>query len=89
VQFVDYSRALRKRIAGHNHKIGRRIKTLIIAESHSLISNSDSWLFPPTESEYRDGINGTGKLLRLADEQQAEAQFYPGQIILAGMAGPY
>ncbi|RME35723.1 MAG: DUF2333 family protein [Gammaproteobacteria bacterium] len=39
--------------------------------------DTDSWLFPPTESEYRKGIRALDRYLaRLADPAQQQAQFY-------------
>lgn len=39
--------------------------------------DSESWLFPPTESEYREGIEATKSYLRrLSGEEEPDAQFY-------------
>ena len=46
------------------------------AEPKFFFDNS-SWAFPPTESEYRDGIRGFKSYLdRLANPEKANAQFY-------------
>ncbi|MEB4590369.1 DUF2333 family protein [Candidatus Thiothrix sp. Deng01] len=51
-------------------------KDLIIAEPHFNF-DSESWLFPPTETEYRTSIKALDRyLLRLSDPKQMNAQFY-------------
>ena len=40
-------------------------------------TDSEKWILPPAEGEYRDGINALNRyLLRLADDNAADAQFY-------------
>jgi len=86
VQIRDYSRALRNDIS-RSQSQSAEDKDLIIAEPQFNF-NSDSWLFPPTESEYRDGIKALESYLsRLADEQQGEAQFYARADNLAAWLG--
>lgn len=49
---------------------------LIVAEPR-LNFDSDSWLFPSTESQYRTGIKALNHyLIRLSDNNQTDAQFY-------------
>ncbi|HAO23766.1 MULTISPECIES: DUF2333 family protein [unclassified Methylophaga] len=86
VQIRDYSRALRNDIS-RSQSQSAEDKDLIIAEPQFNF-NSDSWLFPPTESEYRDGIKALESYLaRLADEQRDEAQFYARADNLAAWLG--
>ena len=54
VQIRDYSRSLRNDIS-RSQSQSAEDKDLIIAEPQFNF-NSDSWLFPPTESEYRKAI---------------------------------
>jgi len=49
---------------------------LIISEPN-LSFNNDSWLFPPTESEYQEAIVRLNSyLMRIADSNDQDAQFY-------------
>jgi hypothetical protein len=49
---------------------------LSVAEGKFFFDNS-SWAFPPTESEYREGMRLVGRYLnRLADANNPDAQFY-------------
>lgn len=86
VQIRDYSRALRNDIS-RSQSQSAEDKDLIIAEPQFNF-NSDSWLFPPTESEYRKGTKALESYLaRLADEQSDEAQFYARADNLAAWLG--
>lgn len=86
VQIRDYSRALRNDIS-RSQSQSAEDKDLIIAEPQFNF-NSDSWLFPSTESEYRKGIKALESYLdRLADEQRDEAQFYARADNLAAWLG--
>ena len=86
VQIRDYSRALRNDIS-RSQSQSAEDKDLIIAEPQFNF-NSDSWLFPPTESEYRKGIKALESYLtRLTDEQRDEAQFYARADNLAAWLG--
>lgn len=86
VQIRDYSRALRNDIS-RSQSQSAEDKDLIIAEPQFNF-NSDSWLFPPTESEYRDGIKALESYLaRLVDVEREEAQFYARADNLAAWLG--
>ncbi|MBL1456715.1 MAG: DUF2333 family protein [Methylophaga sp.] len=86
VQIRDYSRSMRNDIS-RSQSQSAEDKDLIIAEPQFNF-NSDSWLFPPTESEYRDGIKALESYLaRLADPQRDEAQFYARADNLAAWLG--
>lgn len=86
VQIRDYSRSLRNDIS-RSQSQSAEDKDLIIAEPQFNF-NSSSWLFPPTESEYRDGIKALERYLtRLADPQRDEAQFYTRADNLAAWLG--
>lgn len=86
VQIRDYSRALRNDIS-RSQSQSAEDKDLIIAEPQFNF-NSDSWLFPPTESEYRKGIKALESYLsRLSDPQRDEAQFYARADNLAAWLG--
>ncbi|ODN66543.1 DUF2333 family protein [Methylophaga muralis] len=86
VQIRDYSRALRNDIS-RSQSQSAEDKDLIIAEPQFNF-NSDSWLFPSTESEYRDGVKALERYLaRLADVESEEAQFYARADNLAAWLG--
>jgi hypothetical protein len=86
VQIRDYSRALRNDIS-RSQSQSAEDKDLIIAEPQFNF-NSNSWLFPPTESEYRKGIKALESYLaRLSDPQRDEAQFYARADNLAAWLG--
>lgn len=75
VQIRDYSRALRNDIS-RSQSQSLEDKDLAIAEP-LFNFNSESWLFPPTEREYRKGINALESYLaRLSNAEQKDAQFY-------------
>jgi len=51
--------------------------TDIITAENKFRIDSESWLLPPSESEYREGINSLYKFLgRLSDKNTQDAQFY-------------
>ncbi|HDP88623.1 MAG TPA: DUF2333 family protein [Thioalkalivibrio sp.] len=75
VQVRDLSRALRSDIS-RSQSQSAEDPDLIIAEPQFSF-DSESWMFPPSEREYRTGIRALERYLaRLADEQQSDAQFY-------------
>lgn len=75
VMLRDASAALRNHFA-RSQSQSVEDKNLSRAEPQFNFQN-DSWLFPATESEYRDGLKELKKYLqRLADPQQQQAQFY-------------
>jgi len=75
VQIRDFSRALRNDISRSQSQSLEDID-LAIAEPQFNF-NSESWLFPPTEREYRKGITALKAYLsRLSDTEQDNAQFY-------------
>jgi len=74
VQIRDFSRALRNEIS-RSQSQSTEDKDLAIAEQQFNF-DSESWLFPATENEYRTGIKALERYLqRLADDND-EAQFY-------------
>lgn len=86
VQIRDYSRALRNDIS-RSQSQSAEDRDLIVAEP-LFNFNSNSWLFPPSESEYRNGIKALESYLaRLADEQRNDAQFYARADNLAAWLG--
>ena len=75
VQIRDLARAMRNDIS-RSQSQSIEDSDLAIAEPQFNF-DSDSWLFPATESEYRTAIDALhGYLGRLADSQQQDAQFY-------------
>ncbi len=75
VQVRDMARALRIDLS-RSQSQSAEDKDLSEAEGKFFFDNS-SWAFPPSESEYRDGIALLEAYLkRLADPQQTNAQFY-------------
>lgn len=75
VQIRDYSRALRNDIS-RSQSQSLEDADLAIAEPQFNF-NSESWLFPPTEREYRKGIVALESYLtRLNSSEQNDAQFY-------------
>jgi len=75
VQIRDYSRALRNDIS-RSQSQSLEDTDLAIAEPQFNF-NSESWLFPPTEREYRKGISALeAYLARLSNVEQDDAQFY-------------
>lgn len=75
VQVRDLSRAFRESFS-RSQSQSTEDPDLIIAEPNFHFDN-DSWLFPPTESEYREAIRRVDSyLLRIADPQNSDAQFF-------------
>ncbi|MBK8283544.1 MAG: DUF2333 family protein [Ahniella sp.] len=75
VQVRDLSRFLRGEFSKSQTQ-STEDRDLAEAEPHFAFSN-DRWLLPSSESEYRAGIERTeAYLVRLADEDQLDAQFF-------------
>ncbi len=75
VQVRDLSRALRESFS-RSQSQSTEDPDLIVAEPNFHFDN-DSWLFPPTESEYREAIERVESYLgRIADPQNTDAQFF-------------
>jgi hypothetical protein len=75
VQVRDFSRALRNDIS-RSQSQSLEDADLAIAEPQFNF-NSESWIFPSTESEYRKGIKALESYLaRLSSSEQKDAQFY-------------
>ncbi|MCX4187469.1 DUF2333 family protein [Methylophaga sp. OBS4] len=74
VQIRDFSRALRNDIS-RSQSQSREDPDLAIAEPQFNF-NSESWLFPPSEREYRKGIKALQSYLNRLSLQGDEAQFY-------------
>lgn len=75
VQVRDLSRALRENFS-RSQSQSTEDPDLIIAEPNFSFNN-DSWLFPATESEYREAIERLYSYLnRISDPQNQEAQFF-------------
>ena len=75
VQIRDFARALRNDIS-RSQSQSLENNDLAIAEPQFNF-NSESWLFPPTEHEYKKGIDALESYLsKLSREEQNEAQFY-------------
>lgn len=75
VQVRDLARAMRENFS-RSQSQSTEDTDLALAEPRFNF-DSESWLFPRTEDEYREGIEFTQKyLLRLADKQSAGSQFY-------------
>lgn len=75
VQIRDFSRALRNDIS-RSQSQSLEDNDLAIAEPQFNF-NSKSWLFPPSEKEYRDGIKALQSYLnRLSSDVEDDAQFY-------------
>ncbi len=75
VQIRDYARALRNDIS-RSQSQSLEDPDLAIAEPQFNF-NSESWMFPPTENEYRKAITALESYLtRLSNIEQDDAQFY-------------
>ncbi len=75
VQVRDLSRAFRESFS-RSQSQSTEDPDLIIAEPNLHFDN-DSWLFPPTESEYREAVDYIESYLqRIADPQNSDAQFF-------------
>lgn len=75
VQVRDLSRAFRE---GFSRSQSQSVEDpdLIVSEPQFHFNN-DSWLFPPTESEYNEGIDSLySYLARIADPANEDAQFF-------------
>ena len=75
VQIRDFSRALRNDIS-RSQSQSLEDQDLAIAEPQFNF-DSESWLFPPSEQEYQEGIEALERYLaRLSDNDENNAQFY-------------
>ena len=75
VQVRDLARAMRETFS-RSQSQSVEDADLIISEPRLSFDNS-SWLFPPTESEYQEAIVRLNSyLMRIADDNQSDAQFY-------------
>lgn len=75
VQVRDLSRALRENFS-RSQSQSTEDPDLIVAEPNFHFDNN-SWLFPPTESEYREAVRRLESYLaRIADPQNNNAQFF-------------
>jgi hypothetical protein len=75
VQIRDLSRAMRENFS-RSQSQSTEDPDLIVAEPNFSFNN-DSWLFPPTESEYGEAIERLYSYLeRISDPQNADAQFF-------------
>jgi hypothetical protein len=77
VQLRDYVRAMRNDFTRSQSQSTEDVD-LAGADPHFSFDN-ESWIFPSTESEYREGIKGTQRYLsRLRDQSSTNpARFYP------------
>ncbi|MDT8311303.1 MAG: DUF2333 family protein [Methylophaga sp.] len=85
VQIRDYARALRNDMS-RSQSQSVEDKDLIIAEPQFNF-DSESWLFPPTESEYREGIEALQSYLNRLADSDSNAQFYARADNLAAWLG--
>ena len=75
VQVRDLARAFRESFS-RSQSQSTEDPDLIISEPNFHFNN-DSWLFPPTESEYREAIERLDSYLaRISDPANTDAQFY-------------
>ena len=75
VQVRDFMRTLRSDFS-RSQTQSAEDRDLIVAEPQFNFTN-DRWMLPSTEGEYKEGIEALNRyLLRLADDNQADAQFY-------------
>lgn len=75
IQVRDMSKAMREAFS-RSQSQSLEDENLATAESRFNFNN-DSWLFPPTERQYREGIKHLNLYLqRLADPAEKNAQFY-------------
>lgn len=75
VQVRDLSRAFRENFS-RSQSQSTEDPDLIVAEPNFNFDN-DSWLFPPTEVEYREAIERLESYLnRITDSAQSDAQFF-------------
>lgn len=74
-QVRDMARALRNDFS-RSQTQSTEDKDLTIADPH-FHYDTNSWMLPPTESEYRSGLEALNRYLtRLTDENEQDAQFY-------------
>lgn len=85
VQIRDYARALRNDIS-RSQSQSVEDKDLIIAEPQFNF-DSESWLFPATESEYRKAIKALKRYQARLTSETDEAQFYARADNLAAWLG--
>jgi hypothetical protein len=85
-QMRDLARALRNDLARSQTQSAEDVD---LREAEPLLNfNSDSWLFPPTEREYRRALRHLESYLdRLADERASDAQFFARADNLANYFG--
>ncbi|MDP4918062.1 MAG: DUF2333 family protein, partial [Haliea sp.] len=75
IQSRDLARAMRE-VFSRSQSQSREDRDLALAEPQ-LNFNSDSWILPTTEAQYRDGIKSLlGYRARLEDANDSDAQFY-------------
>ena len=75
VQVRDLARSMRE-VHSRSQSQSLEDPDLALAEPRFNF-NTESWMFPASESEYRDGLNYTRNYFRrLSDVQEANAQFY-------------
>lgn len=74
VQIRDFARALRNDIS-RSQSQSTEDNDLMIAEPQFNF-DSESWLFPPTESEYREGIEALQSYIERLADPGSDAQFY-------------
>ena len=75
VQVRDLSRAFRENFS-RSQSQSTEDADLIVAEPNFNFNNG-SWIFPPSELEYREAIDRvTSYLLRITDPENADAQFF-------------
>ncbi|WP_075185885.1 DUF2333 family protein [Teredinibacter haidensis] len=75
IQVRDFTKAMREAFS-RSQSQSTEDKDLSLAEPRFNFDNR-SWLLPPTEKEYREGVKYLRSYLqRLTDEQQSNAQFY-------------
>mgnify|MGYP005840089175 CR=1 FL=1 len=75
VQMRDFSRSLRNDIS-RSQSQSLEDEDLTVAEPQFNF-NSDSWIFPSTEREYRKGVDALESYIaRLSDSEKNNAQFY-------------
>jgi hypothetical protein len=85
-QMRDLARALRNDLARSQTQSAEDVD---LREAEPLFNfNSDSWLFPPTEREYRKALRHLESYLdRLADPRSSDAEFYARADNLANYFG--
>ena len=75
IQSRDLARAMRE-VFSRSQSQSREDPDLSLAEPQ-LNFNSDSWILPATEAQYRDGVKYLHSyLVRLQDDDDSDAQFY-------------